>query len=160
MKKGAVISPCGTFRYSLTRSWDEGLPVCGFIMLNPSTADAELDDPTIRRCIGFAKREGCGTLIVANLFAFRATDPKELPKAQDPIGPQNDAYIDALLLHASGPVIAGWGANGFARARAKDIATRTPPGHLKCLGTSLDGSPRHPLYLPLEAPLIDYRVPA
>ena len=104
----AVISDCERYRYRLTRRWDDG-PTCTFIMLNPSTADARKDDPTIRRCIGFARREGCAALLVINCFAFRATKPADLFAAEDPIGPENDRHIMAASLDADGQVIAAWG---------------------------------------------------
>ena len=88
IERAAVISKCGAYRYSLTRKWSDA-PLLSFVMLNPSTADAKEDDPTIRRCIGFARREGAGGLIVANLYALRSSSPEALWAARDPIGPQN-----------------------------------------------------------------------
>jgi hypothetical protein len=93
IRSGAVISDCQQYRYSLTRVWAENAPRACFIMLNPSIADATINDPTIRRCIGFAIEMGCGSLEVVNLFAFRATDPKAMKQADDPIGPENDRYL-------------------------------------------------------------------
>src|SRR5262249_14212908 len=94
VRRAAVISDCGRYRYSLTRRWgDAAEPRALFVMLNPSTADAEQDDPTIRRCIGFAKAWGMGSLEVVNLYALRATDPAALLSAPDPIGPKNDTMI-------------------------------------------------------------------
>jgi len=150
LQSSAVISDCGQYRYQLGRRWGDG-PSCVFIMLNPSTADAEKDDPTIRRCIGFAKREGCGGLIVVNLFAFRATQPEVLLSAADPIGPENDAYIADALSKESGPIIAAWGAWGDGR-RGRIVAARFP-GRLQALGATKDGRPRHPLYVRGDAPL-------
>src|SRR5262245_19133112 len=91
--KEALISPCGLYRYWLTRTWDNSLRRVCWVMLNPSTADAEQDDPTIRRCVGFARSWGAGGIIVVNLFAFRASDPKALLRAADPVGPDNDGHI-------------------------------------------------------------------
>ena len=91
IERAAVISKCGAYRYSLTRRWS-GAPLLTFVMLNPSTADAKEDDPTIRRCIGFARREGAGELIVANLYALRSSAPEALWSARDPIGPKNSAH--------------------------------------------------------------------
>lgn len=144
MIRSAVISPCGQYRYRLDRRWGDG-PTLGFIMLNPSTADAEIDDATIRRCMGFARREGCGGIQVVNLFAYRATDPAHLLTVADPIGPENDLYVRSL----KGPVVAAWGAHPMAR---KGFFGR----HLLCLGKTKDGYPRHPLYVHRDAPLIDY----
>ena len=100
MKKGATISECGLYRYSLTRVWDDVLPMCIFVMLNPSTADADIDDPTIRRCINFAKREGCGSLMVVNLFAYRATSPADMKAAVDPIGSGNPTTLEETFEYA------------------------------------------------------------
>ena len=146
---GAVISACGRYRYRLWRRWSDG-PTCVFIMLNPSTADAESDDPTIRRCIGFAKREGCGGLVVANLFAFRATSPRDMMAADDPVGPENDNHLRWCADLATGPVIAGWGAHGSFRGR--DAAVRRMlDGKAMHLGLTAAGQPRHPLYLKGDA---------
>lgn len=148
---GAEISPCGLYRYSLTRRWRPG-PTCTFIMLNPSTADAWQDDPTIRRCRSFAEREGCGALAVANIFAFRATDPKHMKATADPIGPENDAHLIEMMVASDGPVIAAWGAHGsfLDRARAVRLLTDVP---LWCLGMTKERHPRHPLYVHGETPL-------
>jgi hypothetical protein len=148
----AVISDCGQYRYALTRWWGDG-PVCGFIMLNPSTADAEKDDPTIRRCVGFARREGCGALLVLNLFAFRATNPRDMADAADPVGPHTDHYLLDLIQNVDGPLIAAWGAHWMAGERANDV-TAMIGRHCVCLGKTKDGSPRHPLYVPADQPLV------
>src|SRR6185312_12359012 len=118
----AYISDCGRYRYGLGREWDyPAKPALTFIMLNPSTADAEQDDPTIRRCIGFAKRDGFGALTVLNLYALRATDPRELERADDPKGPENDTML-RLHLKRGGTFVAAWGACAFARRRARTVA--------------------------------------
>lgn len=108
--RGALLSEDGRYRYRLWRLWDELAPVMTWVMLNPSTADAEVDDPTIRKCIGFAKQHHYGGIVVVNLFAYRATDPKELGKVKDPVGPENDQHI---LWACTAPlmlsVVAGWG---------------------------------------------------
>lgn len=156
-KAWAALSPCGTYRYALGRSWeadDEGewctrRPIFSIVMLNPSTADHEIDDPTLRRCLYFAKREGCGSLVVRNLFALRATDPKELLRTPDPIGPLN-LQVLALGTFISLRVRA-WGAlSGRLRKLAKgSIATLRD--HQNTLGVTKHGDPRHPLYLPNSA---------
>lgn len=84
--RAAVLSPCGRYRYELTRRWAPG-PLVGWVMLNPSRADAHTDDPTVRRCVGFAHRWGYGGLIIRNLYALRATDPAALADHLDPVGP-------------------------------------------------------------------------
>lgn len=153
-ESNAVISDCGTYRYWLMRKWGKG-PVCTFIMLNPSTADASQDDPTIRRCIAFARREKCDAIAVVNLFAYRATKPDELLTADDPVGPKNDATIrDAVrtALRHDWPLIAAWGSHKAAKSRAPKIAKLAP---MKCLKKSKTGAPWHPLYVKGDAPLID-----
>jgi hypothetical protein len=154
----AIFSPCRTYRYRLTRRWGSG-PNARFIMLNPSTADENVDDPTIRRCIAFAKREGCGGLVVVNLFAFRATDPRELAGAINPCGPDADRHLMDAIQDADGPLIAAWGSNAFAKQRAADV-TAMIGAHCVCLGKTKDGHPRHPLYVKGDAPLVPLIVDA
>lgn len=150
----ARLSDCGNYRYQLTRKWGDG-PIACFLMLNPSTADANQDDQTIRKCRGFARREGCGGFIVANLFAFRATDPKHLLTAADPIDPENDVMTRDAIRCATGtggPIIAAWGAHKMVEKRAKLVATWAEG--IQCLGLTKAGHPRHPLYRKGDAPLI------
>ncbi len=154
----AVISEDGRYRYRLTRSWDDTLPRMTFVMLNPSTADAEVDDPTIRRCIGFAQREDCGALVVVNLYAFRATDPKIMLRAIDAVGPENDAYLADAFVSANGPVVAAWGANAD-RGRASHVRKLAGATRLHHLGLTKDGHPRHPLYVPGAWPLAEWPNP-
>lgn len=153
-KTGAAqMSDDGLYRYTLNRSWHENGKRACFIMLNPSTADAEKDDPTIRRCISFARREGFGRLIVVNLFAYRATNPKELLTAEDPIGnPENDHWI-ARSAALSTLTICAWGAFGNFTDRYKDVRYLLRNFRPHCLGWTKDMIPRHPLYLPKNAPL-------
>jgi hypothetical protein len=164
MIKGARISDCGKYRYTLSRIWEARGTPCVFVMLNPSTADADNDDPTIRRCIGFARRENCGSLLVVNLFALRATSPRDMLGAIDPVGPENDAVLletFAQARSAASPVIAAWGVHGFHRGRAAAvcrIAANAGVG-LDCLGltTNVPRAPRHPLYVKGDAERIAYR---
>jgi hypothetical protein len=139
----------GAYRYSLHRRWGHpSLPVATFVMLNPSTADAVTDDPTIRRCRGFARRWGCGGLTVGNLYALRATNPRDLWTAADPVGPRNDAVLDQLVILAGdlgGPVVAAWGAH--ARKDRVDAVLARWPDAFRCLGVTGAGAPRHPLYV-------------
>jgi hypothetical protein len=153
----AVLSDCGRYRYLLRREWG-GAPPLGWIMLNPSTADADQDDPTIRRCIGFAHRNGYGGIRVVNLFALRATDPSELLAADNPIG---DLYDPWLLLRICTDVVAAWGAVKPALSpRAREVVDMRPvQGRLLCLGTTKHGYPRHPLYLRADQPLVEYVAP-
>jgi hypothetical protein len=153
---GALLSDDGAYRYRLWRGAGRSML---FVMLNPSTADASADDPTIRRCVSFAAREGCTRIDVINLFALRATDPKALAAHADPVGPDNRTHTDEALsmaVHCDFPIVAAWGAHGFAVSRAVAFAQaaarlRAP---LLCLGTTKDGAPRHPLYVRADAPLV------
>ena len=158
VRGSATISPCGRYRYLLERLWGSG-PSATFVMLNPSTADAETDDPTIRRCIAFTKAWGCNNLSVVNLYGLRATDPRELRRADDPVGPGNDEAIwQRLMIHSSWedwPIVAAWGtkANPYIVRRMLDRA-RGAGVNFSCLGVTMDGHPRHPLYLPRTAELV------
>jgi len=155
MERTASLSEDKLYRYELTRRWGECSDYVAWVMLNPSTADALEDDPTIRRCLKFTERLGYGKLVVVNLFAFRATDPKKLLDAEDPIGPQNAVFLRDALLKGS-LKIAAWGSvpNKLREAIAPVIAVMKASGYdLKCLGTTKDGSPRHPLYLRSDAEL-------
>lgn len=139
----AVLSPCRLYRYELWRRWSDAA-ACVFVGLNPSTADETNDDPTIRKCVGYAKRWGYGSLCMVNLFAFRATLPKDMLAADDPIGPDNDATLKRLAADA-GIVIAAWGNDGGHLGRDKAVMAMLPELH--CLKQNKDGSPAHPLYL-------------
>ena len=152
LEQNAVISACGRYRYLLTRQVGPGLRTAVFVMLNPSTADATNDDPTIRRCIGFAQRWGCVRLAVLNLFAFRATDPADLKRAEEPIGPENRAWFERTLIDdlAIGPVVCGWGVHGEHRGQEVAVLGWLQAFGVRpvALGVTKDGHPRHPLYLP------------
>lgn len=149
----AFISSCGRYRYTLRRDWG-GLGQVLFVMLNPSTADAEKDDPTIRKCVSLAKGWGMGALAVVNLFAWRATEPTALLDVAEPVGPENDASITTEA-QASDRIVLAWGRHQplatIVQARAfvvkrllSEACPRIIPGHL---GRNGDGSPKHPLYL-------------
>ena len=145
----AVISPCGLYRYILTRTWSAAEKIV-WIMLNPSTADASLDDPTIRRCVGFSKQWGAGGIEVYNLFAFRATQPTELRTAADPIGISNDAFLSAIPQDRK--IVVAWGGSGpllnVIRPRSEQVRRILAHRKLECLGYSVkSGQPKHPLYL-------------
>jgi hypothetical protein len=149
MTRSAVISDDERYRYDLERVWNPDLATVAFVMLNPSTANALVDDPTITRCLGFARAWGCGRLVVRNLFALRATDPRELKTADvDPVGVENDAWLRLLLAGGADLVIAAWGTHGSLYHR--DVTVRrilSEHPNVKCLGTTRAGHPRHPLYL-------------
>lgn len=144
-EKSAFIDLGGLYRYKLSREWAPELPCCMFIGLNPSTADADRDDPTIRRCVGFARRWGYGKLVMCNLFAFRATDPAALFEPEDPVGPENDEWLIDCAERAD-LIVAAWGARGDIRGRAHEVRTFLPE-HVHHLGLTKFDQPRHPLYL-------------
>ena len=152
--RDASISECGLYRYSMIRQWDSSLPPQCWIMLNPSTADDSVDDPTIRRVCAFSRAWGRGGIIVVNLFALRATDPAELSRAGDPVGPQNDEAIRQAIFGLT--VIAAWGAHPFARQRSMEVVKMLPHVNLRCLGVTKDGFPRHPLYVAGNMKLVTF----
>lgn len=146
----------GRYRYLLWRRWAEADSLL-FIMLNPSTADAERDDPTIRRCIGFARSWGFGGVEVVNLFAWRATLPRALARARDPVGPHNDRAISQAVAR-SRAVIAAWGVHGALGDRDEQVAQLLAATRLRCLGLTRDGAPRHPLYVAGKVRAADFAV--
>lgn len=196
----AKLSACGLYRYELRRRWqltfsctcdvpfgkhDPPCPERPFcvIGLNPSIADATQDDPTIRRCIAFAKREGCGELVMLNLYALRATDPGDLllrgflgrpndrtetidlrpavAVAESSVGPENNHTIAAVLVEVAnrgGVVVAAWGSTDAKLHAPRVAVVRKLIGTLPvmCFGVTKDGSPRHPLYLRADAPLVPW----
>lgn len=152
----ALLSEDGKFRYSLTRSWTTNIKPSEsvtFVMLNPSTADANNDDPTIRRCVNFAKSWGFTTLYVVNLFAFRATDPKILQEASNyHVGDPFNARTQRLIFAQSEQVVCAWGANPVVRkwdALVEAVQSRIWDSVLQpmCLELTKEGYPRHPLYV-------------
>lgn len=188
--KGAEISSCKTYRYRLWREWrnhpapsqwdmwtDEvGNPIvdgggdqlgepkrCVFVMLNPSTADGDHDDPTIRRCVGFARRWGFDRLEVLNLFAYRATDPASLlalTHGDDPVGVGNQAAFETVLFPSRlvGLVVCAWGAHGSHLGQDETALGWMDGCDRFCLGTTRDGHPKHPVRLPNDAALIPFRL--
>lgn len=156
VQRSAIISDCGRYRYRLTRQWEPRLHSLGFIMLNPSTADGETDDATVRVCIGRAQRMGYGALHIYNLFAWRATHPEELRRCADPVGPLNDNHLVSAL-QPGRSFIAGWGEGGALNGRAAQVMALAKRNgiHLKCLGTTKAGHPRHPLRIPYSLAPVD-----
>lgn len=149
MKTSAIIDETGQYRYSLVREWNPDLPRVLFVMLNGSTADANRDDPTLRRCIGFAKAWGYGSLEVVNLFGYRTTFPQELKRAVDPVGPENDRYIMEAVNRAK-TIFLAWGTHGkYLRRDSKviEILKKCGIAAVWCLEKTKDGHPRHPLYV-------------
>lgn len=164
MIKSAVISECGKYRYSLIRVWDESKPCVLFIMLNPSTADAENDDPTIRRCIGFAESWGYGGLYVVNLFALRATNPQELLSAPFVVGVDNERWFRRLsyLAHL---VICAWGNGRIVDQLQQRLDHNWKPlswidqtKALHYLELAKDGTPKHPLYLRSDLQPVPFQI--
>lgn len=160
MRKLADISPCGLYRYTLLRVWDERLPLACFIGLNPSTADATLDDNTIRKCMGFARHWRCGGILMLNLYAWRATKPAELKKqfraGRDIVGLEINSLQNmaaAIRYHNCKYVIAAWGKNGGIRGEScktflSGVMPESGKPGLHYLRLNKDGSPEHPLYIP------------
>ena len=157
MKRSAIISDCGQFRYILRRSWDISRPALGFVMLNPSTADANQDDPTIRKCIGFAERHGFGAIVVTNLFAHRATDPANLKRAGYPVGEQNDFWISSAARDAEA-VVCARGVNARKLTRPGEVLALLKAAGRKphALRITFDGMPCHPLMLPYTCTLTEF----
>lgn len=147
MQAGAEFDVTGRYRYLLWRSWDEQAARVGFVMLNPSRADAVMNDPTIRRCLGFAQSWGFGALEVVNLFAYCTAKRRELRQVADPVGRENDRYL-ATLPQRVNTLILAWGNDGGLQARDRAVVAlwddQTP---VYCLGTTRLGQPKHPLYL-------------
>lgn len=148
------------YRYSLDRYWSAGnfnFKTATFIGLNPSTANENVDDPTIRRCISFAKSWGLDGMRVVNLFSFRATNPKDLMKEKHPVGIITDGYIAGNCC-CSKIVVACWGNNGEHRGRDKEVIklVKKCVKTIYCFGTTKSGHPRHPLYLRKDTPLVKY----
>lgn len=134
----------------------EDKPAALFVMLNPSTADAEQDDKTIRRCRGFARDWGCAGITVANLYAYRATKPAKLWLADDPVGPDNDNHLRELAKEY-GEVVCAWGADA-KQERVDQVVEifRKAGTRLRCLGVTKSGAPRHPLYIKADQPLTEW----
>ena len=155
MIKSADFSEDRVYRYALWRRWDEdSADYAMFIGLNPSTADEAEDDPTIRRCIQFAKDWGYSGLCVTNLFAFRATDPKVMKQVVEPVGDKNDQWLSECGLHAK-VVVAAWGSHGVHRNRDAVVKRLIPELHY--LRLTKEGHPGHPLYLPKILTPIPFR---
>ena len=152
MQTGAVFSPCGTYRYRLWRTWDESRPSLVMVMLNPSIANVEINDPTVERCQRRAFAMGYGSLQVVSIFALVSTDPAALYQIDDPVGPENDAAIlDAVK--GAGKVCVAWGAHGRHIGRAKAVIELLKGAGVQpyALAINADGSPKHPLYVAMSA---------
>jgi len=158
-QKSAVFSGCRQYRYSLFRSWadmfDEYPRQILYILLNPSTADEKQDDPTIRRCVGFAKREGFQSMKLLNIFALRSTDPRTLKGHPDPVGPANDETLRQAVAKAEKTIIA-WGTHGLVNDRHSQVIAMLKDYDLYCFGKTEAGLPKHPLYLSKDSNLIKF----
>lgn len=168
MKKDAVLSACEKYRYVLTRDWRESNETTidvehklVFVMLNPSTADAWVDDATICACIDFAKNNGCNVLEVVNLFAYRSTDPQNLRKWHDPVGPSNLKYqtLAVACSDRSTKIVVAWGSQKIAGPISEKFFNdfKEIRDQFLCLGINKDGQPKHPLYVKRDTPLLKYR---
>jgi hypothetical protein len=148
MNSGAIFDSSGAYRYLLWREWDDHARRIGVVMLNPSRADSVVNDPTIRRCLGFARTWGYGGLEVMNLFAYRSSNPIALTQVVDPVGVENDEYLVALTERVD-DILLAWGNWGRLSDRNRSVlqlfSNRTD---LYCLGKTKSGQPCHPLYLP------------
>lgn len=156
----AVFSECGKYRYLLERQWSTAESrVLTFVMLNPSTATAKEDDPTIRSCKRLAMEANCGGLRVMNLFAFRTPSPEKLLKAKEPVGLLNDHYLQQLS--AREMVVVAWGAGSKFANRAHQVwkSMSNAGVGMFCYGQNSDGSPKHPLYLPTAAKMQVFKEP-
>jgi hypothetical protein len=162
VRKSAIISKCDLYRYELRRVWDDALPPYVSGMLNPSTADDQIDDATIVRNVRRAEALGCGSLIVWNLGAGRARLPSVWKAMADPIGPENDAHIERILIECrerGGIAFVGWGNDGAFRERDKvamQFAAKVGVEFL-CVGINKGGQPKHPLYAGYATSLIAWR---
>lgn len=164
IRRGAELSECGRYRYRLWRVWAPSDGSVCWVLLNPSTADAETDDPTVRKCMAFAKRWGKGAIEIVNLFAWRATDPKALLLAERDHdiwgGMKNEHAVRGAAVNAS-IVVCGWGGSGGALGRqwGREVSQtlREFGVRLQCLDVNADGTPAHPLYLPYAAELVPFR---
>jgi hypothetical protein len=158
LERDAVLSDCGKYRYLLRRVWAREKPRALFVMLNPSTADASTDDPTIRSCVRLIAALGYGSIDVVNVFAYRATKPDELLLVDDPIGPRNMSIIESAISWCD-PVILAWGAWEPAREQGqhvyRSVVSQRPLAY--CFGETKNGAPRHPLYIKSRTPIRAYR---
>lgn len=157
--KKAVISDCRLYRYWLLRQWNWDLRCAGFIMLNPSRADHEIDDPTIKKCMLLARNWGCGGIEVVNLFAFRSTDPEGLVTAEDPVGPENDEAIRNALEHCK-PLVVAWGnsvpKSHLGRVDRVMAIVKAVGMPVSCVKLNANGSPKHPLFVKGDTELVPF----
>jgi hypothetical protein len=153
---GAVFNVNYRYRYSLWRAWSAYHPRILFVLLNPSTANEQKNDPTIRRCMGFAQAWNSGSMEVVNLFAYRATNYRDLFNISDPVGPENNRFLMQALERCS-TVVLGWGTRGTLLSRDRQVMSLLAGRNdLHCLGITKDGQPRHPLYVKGNTSLVTF----
>jgi hypothetical protein len=159
MRKDAKLSTCEKYRYSLTREWDNTKEKVAFVLLNPSTADASQDDPTVRRCIAFAKCWGYGSIEIVNLFAYRTPHPSKLKEAGYLIGEGNDQYI-MRAAESADLVVLGWGNHGTGLTWCREVVQLLKDKKPKALSFTQQKQPYHPLWAPCVTKdnLIDYKL--
>lgn len=156
LEADAKISACGRYRYWLTRRLSMGDRVVMFVGLNPSTADARIDDATIRKCVGFARRWGFDQLVMANVCGWRSRHPKAMQLAADPCGPENEATLHELAGRAE-LIVAAWGQNRIPADAQRAATWLLSLPHVRCLGRNDNGTPKHPLFVPYAAALQEVR---
>ena len=157
MIKKAEFSKDKRYRYSLSRIWDQSKPGVQFVLLNPSTADEKDDDPTVRRCVGFAKRWGYGFLEIRNIFSLRCTNPINLRCAARPIGENKiEDILTSLSVFSFDKIVFGWGVHGKLMNRGQNVINSTTKRGMPiyCFGFTKNEQPKHPLYLRNSAPLV------
>lgn len=152
----AIFDATRRYRYVLMREWLFGEHTCVFIMLNPSTADEEVLDPTVRRCVDYAQRWGYKRLIVLNLFAWRSTDPSQLKVVEAPVGEENLHWIRSSAMRSDSRIVCAWGKDGRLFDQDRRVLEVLNGTALWCLGENQDGTPVHPLYQPKAAVLKAY----
>lgn len=159
IRRGAVIE--GDHRFALFRSWADVPSWCMFVMLNPSIADHEQDDPTVRKCMGFARRWGCTGVVIVNLYTYRTPSPKALKAAGYPNHPDADVNLLWALQTTPSIVVCAWGRHG-QRGRAREVMKLLEgQGHrAAALRINKDGSPQHPLYVPYDVEPVEFRYDA
>lgn len=145
------------YRYTLTRRWGDWGPRVAWVMLNPSTADERVLDPTLRRCMGYSQVCGAASMVIVNAYALRSTNPRKLWEHPDPVGPENDKHIVGEIMYSS-LVVVGWGAN-IKPERERAMAAMLRLFRPVCLGVTKGGHPRHPLYLRKTAQFVPWEGP-
>ena len=153
---GAIFDVSGRYRYSLWRAWSPYHPRIAFILLNPSTANEQINDPTIQRCMGFARAWNFGSMEVVNLFAYRATNYKDLFNVSDPVGAENNRFLMQAFERCP-TVVLGWGVRGTFLSRDHQVLSLLAGRNdLYCLGITKAGQPRHPLYVKGDMSLVTF----